>query len=143
MWMSVALWALLFGGVGAVVRRDGQRAVLWILATVLPVTVQVLSMQQLQGFSGGLLLYIGMILTGIACVDIWLAIQKRNKKEPIVEIIEAIHEEVEKQERTEFIQNPLPLPKKHIRRNMDFSVIPAEDMMHFDIETDENDDFDH
>lgn len=35
--------------------------------------------------------------------------------------------------KTEFIKNPLPTPKKHISREMDFDVIPAESDMHFDI----------
>lgn len=41
-----------------------------------------------------------------------------------------------------FIENPLPLPKKHEKRDMDYQYEVAEDKMKFDVEIDENDDFD-
>ncbi|MBD5521669.1 MAG: hypothetical protein HDR03_10735 [Lachnospiraceae bacterium] len=41
-----------------------------------------------------------------------------------------------------FIENPLPLPKKHEKRDMDYQYEVAEDKMKFDIEVDDNDDFD-
>ena len=40
------------------------------------------------------------------------------------------------------IQNPLPMPKKHVRKTMEYGFLPEEDMMHYDIEVDENDDYD-
>lgn len=41
-----------------------------------------------------------------------------------------------------FIENPLPLPKKHEKREMDYQYDVAEDKMKFDVEIDDNDDFD-
>ena len=41
-----------------------------------------------------------------------------------------------------FIENPLPLPKKHERKEMDYQYMVAEDKMKFDVEIKENDDFD-
>lgn len=41
-----------------------------------------------------------------------------------------------------FIENPLPLPKKHEKKVMDYQYEVPEDKMKFDIEIDENDDFD-
>lgn len=41
-----------------------------------------------------------------------------------------------------FIENPLPLPKKHEKREMDYQYDVAEDKMKFDVEINENDDFD-
>ncbi|MBD5444135.1 MAG: hypothetical protein HDR29_01150 [Lachnospiraceae bacterium] len=41
-----------------------------------------------------------------------------------------------------FIKNPLPLPKKHEKRDMDYQYEVAEDKMKFDVEIDDNDDFD-
>lgn len=35
--------------------------------------------------------------------------------------------------KSEPIKNPLPTPKKHVPREMDFDIIPAENDMHFDI----------
>lgn len=41
-----------------------------------------------------------------------------------------------------FIENPLPLPKKHEKREMDYQYEVPEDKMNFDVEIKENDDFD-
>lgn len=41
-----------------------------------------------------------------------------------------------------YIENPLPLPKKHEKRVMDYQYEVPEDKMKFDIEIGENDDFD-
>lgn len=42
----------------------------------------------------------------------------------------------------QFIDNPLPLPKKHVKKTMDYPFIPDESQMHFDIEVDPKDNFD-
>lgn len=41
-----------------------------------------------------------------------------------------------------FIENPLPLPKKHEKKTMGFAIEPEETKMQFDIEVSEDDDFD-
>lgn len=41
-----------------------------------------------------------------------------------------------------FIENPLPLPKKHEKKEMGYQYEIAEDKMNFDVEIKENDDFD-
>lgn len=41
-----------------------------------------------------------------------------------------------------FIENPLPLPKKHEKRELDYQYFVPEHKMKFDIEVAENDDFD-
>ncbi len=48
----------------------------------------------------------------------------------------------EEPEKTRFIENPLPLPKKHVKREMDYEYPVPEEDMKFDIEVDETDDFD-
>lgn len=48
---------------------------------------------------------------------------------------------VVKQQKVEFIKNPLPVPPKRIPREMDFDIIPAESDMHFDIVDLKNKDF--
>lgn len=45
-------------------------------------------------------------------------------------------------EKPRFLENPLPLPKKHEKRTMDYQHEVAEDRMEFDYEIDEDDDFD-
>lgn len=51
-------------------------------------------------------------------------------------------EETEEKSGVKFIENPLPLPKKHIRREMDFDKIVEEEKMKFDIAVGDEDDFD-
>ncbi|MCM1426790.1 MAG: hypothetical protein NC118_09320, partial [Eubacterium sp.] len=46
------------------------------------------------------------------------------------------------EQKPRFIENPLPLPKKHEKRTMDYQYDITEDKMDFDIEVKENDDFD-
>ncbi len=45
-------------------------------------------------------------------------------------------------EKPRFLENPLPLPKKHEKRTMDYQYEIAQEQMVFDLEPDENDDFD-
>lgn len=46
----------------------------------------------------------------------------------------------EEEKKIKFIENPLPLPKKHVRKKMDFKLDDEKD--DFDFEISENDDFD-
>ncbi len=44
----------------------------------------------------------------------------------------------------QYIENPLPLPKKHVNRNrIDYALEVSEDQMKYDIEVSEEDDWDH
>lgn len=45
-------------------------------------------------------------------------------------------------EKPRFLENPLPLPRKHEKRTMDFQYEFEEDMLKFDIEIEDDDDFD-
>lgn len=40
-----------------------------------------------------------------------------------------------------FLENPLPVPKKHVKKEMDYDYPIAPEMMHFDLELSEGDDF--
>lgn len=48
----------------------------------------------------------------------------------------------EQRKQVQFIENPLPLPKKHVKKVMEYPFIPDASQMHFDIEVDPNDNFD-
>ena len=41
----------------------------------------------------------------------------------------------------EYLANPLPVPKRHVKREMDYGFEPDPDQMFYDIPVDENDDF--
>jgi hypothetical protein len=44
--------------------------------------------------------------------------------------------------KVELFENPLPLPKPHVRKEIEYKIEPDSDKMSFDIEIKENDDFD-
>lgn len=50
--------------------------------------------------------------------------------------------EMPESQKPRFIENPLPLPKKHIRKEMDYQYPVEDDAMKYDVEVDEQDDFD-
>lgn len=43
---------------------------------------------------------------------------------------------------TNFIPNPLPVPKRHSRREMSYDYTISADKMHYDVEIQPTDDFD-
>ncbi len=48
------------------------------------------------------------------------------------------------QEPVQYIENPLPLPKKHVKKNrIDFSVEPTENQMNYDVEVPDDADWDY
>lgn len=58
------------------------------------------------------------------------------------QVPELVIEELETEPKVKFIENPLPLPKKHVPREMNYNMDIEEAEMEFDINTSENDDFD-
>lgn len=42
----------------------------------------------------------------------------------------------------QYIENPLPLPKKHVKKVMDYPIQPDASQMHYDVEVDPKDNFD-
>ncbi|MBP5415590.1 MAG: hypothetical protein ILN61_10200 [Lachnospiraceae bacterium] len=58
---------------------------------------------------------------------------KEEEKTEEIKLEEAKPDEV-KPEEIEFIENPLPLPKKHVHREMDYGRVIPEAWMHYDVE---------
>lgn len=87
------------------------------------------------------------ILTGICLQAAFQTVSaKRTEKEERPEMTaEAEKKEEtmdgrEEKKKVNYIENPLPLPKKHVKRKLDFKIDKKKE--DFDIEIDENDDFD-
>jgi len=51
------------------------------------------------------------------------------------------NEEPEK-EKPRFLENPLPLPKKHVRKTMEYAFVPESSQMKYDVEVNDTDDYD-
>ncbi len=65
-----------------------------------------------------------------------------EEKTKDVEEVAVVKEELSAIDRTAPIENVLPMPKKHTPRVFDYSFEPSEDMMHYDVEI-ENDEYDY
>lgn len=52
-------------------------------------------------------------------------------------------ETVSEEKKIKFIKNPLPLPKKHEKKEMDYDFQVPPDKMHFDIENPINNHYDY
>ena len=50
--------------------------------------------------------------------------------------------ETKEEKKIEYIENPLPLPKKHVRKTMDYAFVPEADQMKYDIAVSDSDDYD-
>ena len=44
-----------------------------------------------------------------------------------------ITEVIEEPKPVKFIENPLPLPKKHVKKEMNYAFEPTPDQMHYDL----------
>ena len=66
---------------------------------------------------------------------------KEKKEEMENRSMENLTENPE-QKPVQFIENPLPLPKKHVKKTMDYKFEPEEHLMKYDIEVKDEDDFD-
>ncbi len=97
----------------------------------------------------------GGVGCGSAALFLWSALAGLGVKncvygtqsEAVLIKIERINEQVgepavSKEETPRFIENPLPLPKKHVKRQMDYDYEVAEEDMHYQVEIPEDDEFD-
>lgn len=65
---------------------------------------------------------------------------KRKGAEMVAE--QTVLQPEEKKQEIHFIENPLPLPKKHVKKTMNYGFEPDNELMKYDIETSDDDDFD-
>lgn len=66
-------------------------------------------------------------------------------KEPVVSKEPEMTKESEAKEaepKVKFLENPLPLPKKHVKKVLDYDIKLTPGMYHYDVEVDDDDDYD-
>ena len=94
-----------------------------------------------ENMSGTYLLYVLIaMLASVSVTELFCAedlVRQRGEKNKETEVVE---EDLNK--KIEFIENPLPVPKKHIRKTMDYAFVPEESLMKYDIHVSDNDDYD-
>ena len=78
-------------------------------------------------------------------------IQEGGNKDKVeeIEVLDLTKEETSEEQQAEesvkkprYIKNPLPLPKKHVRRQMDYQYTVDDKDMNYDVEVGDDDDFD-
>lgn len=51
-------------------------------------------------------------------------------------------QETKKVKPGEYLENPLPVPKRHVKKEMGYGFEPEPDKMHYDVSVPDEDDFD-
>lgn len=113
-----------------------QNYMLWLLMCILvaPTPRTVIGVQPY----GILSIYIWAVLAGLGLQN---CIFGGGTK--IMQEVEEINQQVEEaKEKPRFIENPLPLPKKHVKREMDYQYSVEDKDLNYDVEVSENDDYD-
>ncbi len=120
-------------------RANTERFTPFILMTI-SMGILVSSGITTENMSGTYLMYVllamlaSVSVTELFCTEDLVRVRTEKHKET---------EEVEEEnKKIEFIENPLPVPKKHVRKTMDYAFIPEESQMKFDIHVSDNDDYD-
>lgn len=129
-----------------------QDFTLWLLPCILVSPVFLMDFS-IVGF-GGVALFLWCVMAALGLKNTMLGGQAEALREkieeinaaaePIPEILEpaAPAPEFTLEEKPRFLENPLPLPKKHVKREMDYDHQVAEKDMHYQVEIAKDDDFD-
>lgn len=128
--------------------RGGKEQVfsLWFLPVIL-VTPAFLIDFSVVG-SGSITLFFWYTMAALGLQSVVLDGQAELMREKIeqinadfVPIPAAATDAVVSEPKPRFLENPLPLPKKHVKKEMDYDYPVAPDKMHFDLEPAEGDDY--
>ncbi len=133
-----------------------QDFTLWLLPCVLLAPVFVMDFS-VVGF-GGVVLFFWCVMAALGLKNTVFGGQAEVLREKIEEINAAAapipaaapvaagaipgSPAVVSEEKPRFIENPLPLPKKHVKREMDYDYDVTEADMHYQVEVAEGDEFD-
>ncbi len=152
----IVLGFMEFGALGFWLLRNYHRFSLWITMFLLLCVMGYFHIPVENIDIGMFLLIVGSILGGIGireclCCGNDLYVKEADaevgdmEETGIMEEVESMEKDLEMEEtarRVKYIDNPLPLPKKHVKKVLDYSVEPQVEFMHYDMEVAENDDFD-
>lgn len=117
---------------------------LWILMCILTASTPMAVIG--TGRFGLLSLYIWSVLAGLGLQNCIFGGRAKMVQAVIEEINAAVKTDESKEpekadEKPRYFDNPLPLPKKHVKREMDYQYPVEEKDMKYDVEVSENDDF--
>ena len=127
-----------------------QNYMLWLLVCIVAAPTPLASVG-VQPF-GIISLYIWAVLAGLGLQNCIFGGSAKVMK-AVIEEINSTVEQNEKEEgepekipeqitKPRYIENPLPLPKKHVKKEMDYQYLVEEKDMKYDVNVSETDDFD-
>jgi len=128
-------------------RKDRDISTMWILMTFVLAGLYVAGVTTVS-MNGRPLLLILMCISGAVSLRELFQTESATHFDDTKEELEVIAvtdkfvDVKETSPKPQFIENPLPLPKKHVKRTMDYAFVPENAQMRYDIEISENDDFD-
>lgn len=168
--VMILLIFMIWAALGYFISKKSQRITPWICVTAAVCAMGCFQMNAPDMGYFGMLCYFASCLAGTgiaACLPVGAADPERqyrtktvvsegeaspseekplSKEETDMQPEQILPETEENRELpkkpVKFIENPLPLPKKHVRKAPEYGFIPDESQMNYDIEVDENDDFD-
>lgn len=133
--MLCLLLSMIFGVFSFWRRNDRERQSIWICVAASVLLLQSFGMTTNE-LKGQLNLYILFaVLAGIGVADIFSFPEEREE-----EMTETETEATES--KVELIENPLPLPKKHVKKTLDYDLTDSSDKDDFDFDVADDDDFD-
>jgi len=148
-------------------RRDEERFTPFVLL-VIGISLLCLGGITTKNMSGSYLLFaLFTMLAAVSLTELFytppVVIMERSLEQNHLEIIDLEKQEITKegavvsqqventedqrdtaniQQKPRFLENPLPGPKKHVKKNMDYAFIPDNSKMNYDVRVADSDDYD-
>ncbi|MDE7259288.1 MAG: hypothetical protein K2N77_08650 [Lachnospiraceae bacterium] len=116
-----------------------QNYMLWILLCIIVAPTPMATIGEWQ--FGLLSLYIWAVLAGLGMQNCIFG-GEAKAVQAVIEEINVSDEQGEESKKPRYIENPLPLPKKHVKKEMDFQYPVEEKDMKYDVNVSDHDDFD-
>ena len=122
-------------------RKDRDITTMWMLMTFTLAGLYVMGITTVSLNGRPLLLVLMCVSAAISIRELfgYTGVKEYVTEEKVeIQATEQTVEEI----KPRFIENPLPLPKKHVKKTMDYAFVPENTQMKFDVEISESDDFD-
>lgn len=132
-------------GIGYWNQCRSDRLTPWILILTALGILEIFQLPAKEMSALDLILCVGVTLAGLGiqnCLSGAKAPDEEEKKDEKTASEENPKENPEEKAGLRFIENPLPLPKKHVKKTMDYAFEPDEAMMKYDVEVADGDDYD-
>jgi len=132
--MALGVFSFWFG-------NQVERSTPWVMSLFCVILLGLFGMltETVDGYSETYL--ICSILAGISLTQFFQPKEKKTEEESKVEEAKEPQSDEEPKPKVGYIENPLPLPKKHVKKTLDYDLL-VDEGEDFDLSVSENDDYD-